>query len=303
MRRPRDWSLIPAFALLTAAAVVFAVFIGGATAEASERRVRATRSFHAALASVDDATYRRDPTLRIHGVSHGAPSGVTVKVCAVESRTLAAHLATVLATGDTTLPFVLPIAATAASSARGEFELPDTPLGHYAVYAHANGRQPVRRDGVTVRDTVGGSVAVVLRSAQQIRVRLPDEASGARVLPLYAGHWPDSAWSDALGALPEFDLERRDPDGWPRALVLRHGDVTRWLRVDVGADGAAQIVPSSLDALAERRLTGPVAWSTSPFAALGATVTAHETSAALGNGTDGPGAAGGLTGPSGAGAG
>ena len=243
------------------------VYVWGAPGDGVGERIRATQIEHMRLTAIDDRDYERDPGLRIRGQALGSVAAGG-RVLAVESRAVAATLSRSLQQGVGALPLALPVTAETQVGDRGVFDLRETPLGRYSVYVLPPDRQPTRYDGVTVRDSVGGGCTLVLRPVQRAKVRVPSSvAVGSRILPLYAGHWPDLGWRVADGA--EFEIEHRDPDGWPQALLWHAGEATGWLRVVTDHGAEPRVEPCALEQLTQGQSAGPVALATSPFAVLG----------------------------------
>lgn len=249
------------------AGVVLMVMIGRSPA-AGDGRERAVRSIHASIASVDDAEFDRDPGRMVRGeILDFDHSGGPARIVVVEMRALAATVQSSLTLDVARLPFDLPVSAMAESDERGNYSTGDVPLGRYSVYVYSPSRMPSRQDGVIVRDSVGGRAYAIPRPVETRNEAMPSGVpEGARWLPLYEGHWPDLEWRFLDGG--KVVLERRDPDGWPCALVWTTGELAGWCRVTPTPQGGLEVVEISLEDLVGNRQSGPVALAYSPFAGL-----------------------------------
>lgn len=228
--------------------------IGRGEVQAStSSRVAAVRSLHQSLRTASEDAYHVDRSRRLYGQLVGIDGrSLDGQLVLVDQREHAARLEARIGHGlDAMLDLSIPALHTeqVAATPSGEFVIDSPPVGLLAAFTYAPGHAPRRQSNLAVADGfsrrgIGGALAP--EQSKQIRLELPDDT--VEVLPLYRSWWPDLSWTSlaredgSTATQVEFEVNWRDPDGWPWGLAVRQED-TQVFMLDLEADPSAAVLP------------------------------------------------------------
>ena len=228
-----------------------------ASRNAESRRVLFLPAHHAACEGIADEQFRLDASRVISGVAIDATGqGVASTVSLYDMTTLFGRIVGGLEM-DESLPILGSPEYSGPTSADGRFSFRPDILGNKILVAMSPGFAPSRISDVLVCDGVPITDMTIPMEPSRLgflsTAVWPQDA--IEVLSVYRGWWPGNQWV-AWNGQGLFPVERRVPDGWPRAIVLHGPWGTKYLEVGEECEGAIlgtewNVLPFHLEEYAE----------------------------------------------------